>query len=326
MAIPKEIAFAEKKTARPKLKSFKLGYDIRTQLELKSMLIPAVLFIFLFDFTPLFGLLMAFKDFEPVMGVKGIFTADWNNFAHFKRIFVNNFQLWPMVRNTLGINLLGAAVSIPCTLLFALLLNEIRSTRFKSLVQTVTYLPHFLSWVIFGGLFITLLNTDGIVNFLLMKLHLIDKPLQFLADPKYFWGVAIGTGLLKDIGWGAILYLAAMAGVDQSLYEAAAIDGAGRFKRMLHITIPGILPTLMVMIIFAVSGMLNNNFTQIYVLQNSLNLPTSQVIDTYVYQTGLLNFQFSSATAIGLMKSVFALLLLFGANTLSKKITKTGLF
>ncbi|QKS48771.1 sugar ABC transporter permease (plasmid) [Paenibacillus cellulosilyticus] len=315
----------EKRKAPRKLKSFKLGYDFRTQLELKTMLLPAVLFIFLFDFTPLFGLIMAFKNYDPVMGVKGIFTSDWNNFTHFKRVF-ENFQFWPMIRNTLGINLLGAAVSIPCTLLFALLLNEIRSTKFKSVVQTITYLPHFLSWVIFGGLFITLLNSDGIVNYMLGRLHLIDSPLQFLADPSYFWGVAIGTGLLKDIGWGAILYLAAMAGVDQSLHEAASIDGAGRFKRMLHITIPGILPTLMVLIIFAVSGMLNNNFTQIYVLQNSLNLPASQVIDTYVYQTGLLNFQFSSATAIGLMKSVFALLLLFGANTLSKKITKSGLF
>lgn len=193
-------------------------------------------------------------------------------------------------------------------------------------MQTITYLPHFLSWVIFGGLFITLLNTDGIVNYLLLEFHLIDKPLQFLAEPKYFWGIAIGTGLLKDLGWGAILYLAAIAGVDQSLYESAAIDGAGRLKRMLHITIPGIMPTLMVLVIFAVSGMLNNNFTQIYVLQNTLNLPASQVIDTYVYQTGMLQFQFASATAIGLMKTVFALLLLVGANTVSNKLTKTGLF
>ncbi|MOA02989.1 putative multiple-sugar transport system permease YteP [compost metagenome] len=194
-------------------------------------------------------------------------------------------------------------------------------------MQTVTYLPHFLSWVIFGGLFITLLSPDsGIVNYLLMKLSLVDKPIQFLADPSYFWGIAIGTALLKDLGWGAILYLAAMAGVDESLYEAAAIDGAGRFKRMLHITLPSILPTLMILIIFAVSGMLNNNFTQIYVLQNTLNLSTSQVIDTYVYQTGILQFQFASATAIGLMKSIFALALLFGANMLSKKLTRSGLF
>ncbi|OMF24127.1 protein lplB [Paenibacillus sp. FSL H8-0548] len=308
-----------------KQKGFKLGYDFRTQFELKVMLWPAVLLIFLFDFTPLFGLLIAFKNYEPIMGVQGIFTSGWNDFQHFIRVF-QNFQFWPMVRNTLGINLLGQLIGIPITMLFALFLNEIKHHKFKSLVQTVTYLPHFLSWVIFGGLFITLLNSTGIVNFLLLEFHLIDKPIQFLADPKYFWGVAIGTGLLKDLGWGAILYLAAMAGVDQSLYEAAAIDGAGRFRRMINITIPGIMPTLMVLIIFAVSGMLNNNFTQIFVLQNSLNLPTSQVIDTFVYQTGLLQFQFASATAIGLLKTVFALMLLIGANALSKKITKTGLF
>ncbi|GIP17275.1 protein lplB [Paenibacillus montaniterrae] len=310
---------------RRKQKTYKLGHDYKTQLELLIMLWPAVILILIFDFTPLFGLVMAFKNFEPIMGVKGIFTSEWNNFQHFIRVF-QNFQFWPMVRNTLGINLIGAFISIPVTLMFALLLNEIKHPKFKSLVQTVTYLPHFLSWVIFGGLFITLLNTTGIVNVVLMELNLIDKPIQFLADPQYFWGIAIGTGLLKDLGWGAILYLAAMAGVDQSLHEAAAIDGAGRWKRMLHITIPSILPTLMVLIIFAVSGMLNNNFTQIYVLQNTLNLPASQVIDTYVYQTGLLQFQFASATAIGLMKSVFALLLLVGANALSKRLTKTGLF
>ena len=144
-----------------------------------------------------------------------------------------------MVKNTVGINLFGSLVGLPATLLFALLLNEITSLKFKSFIQTITYLPHFLSWVIYGGLFITLLNPQGgIVNYLLMELHLVDKPIQFLGDPQYFWGVAIGTGLLKDIGWGAILYLAAIAGVDQSLYEAAAIDGAGRFKRMMHITIP----------------------------------------------------------------------------------------
>ncbi|WP_199615839.1 ABC transporter permease [Paenibacillus alkalitolerans] len=306
-------------------KRYKFGYDTKTQLELLIMLWPAVLLIFLFDFTPMFGLLMAFKSFEPIMGIQGIFTSPWNNFQHFTRLF-NNFQFWPMVRNTLGINLLGALVGIPVTLAFALLLNEIRHPKFKSLVQTITYLPHFLSWVIFGGLFITLLNTNGIVNMLLMKLQFFDKPIQFLGDPAYFWGVAIGTSLLKELGWGAILYLAAIAGIDQSLYEAAAIDGAGRLKRMIHVTIPGILPTLMVLIIFAVSGMLNNNFTQIYVLQNSLNLEASQVIDTYVYQIGLQQFQFAQATAIGLTKAVFALLLLAGANMLSKKLTKTGLF
>ncbi|MBB3113118.1 putative aldouronate transport system permease protein [Paenibacillus phyllosphaerae] len=311
---------------KKKSRAFKIGHDFRTQLELKVMLLPAIALILLFDITPLFGLLMAFKSFDPIMGIKGIFTSEWNNFQNFMMIF-ESFQFWPMVQNTLGINLLGQLIGIPVTLLFALLLNEIQHPKFKSFIQTVTYLPHFLSWVIFGGLFITLLNPEsGVVNFLLLQLGLIDKPIPFLAEPGYFWGIAIVTALLKDIGWGAILYLAAMAGIDQSLHEAAAIDGAGRFKRMLHITIPGIVPTLMILIIFAVSGMLNNNFTQIFVLQNTLNLPASEVIDTYVYRTGLLNFQFAQATAIGLMKSVFALALLLGANTLSKKLTRSGLF
>ncbi|MDF2648293.1 MAG: protein lplB [Paenibacillus sp.] len=307
-------------------KSFRLGYDFRTQFELKTMLWPAIIIIIIFDFVPMYGLLMAFKAYDPITGAKGIFTSQWNNFENFMTIF-HHFEFWPMVKNTLGINLLGSMIGIPATVIFALLLNEIRNAKFKSWIQTVTYMPHFLSWVIFGGLFITLLNPDGgIVNYLLLKLGLIDEPILFLGEPQYFWDIAIGTNLLKEIGWGAILYLAAMAGIDQSLYEAAAIDGAGRFKRMWHITLPGILPTLMILIIFAISGMLNNNFTQIYVFQNPLNLPTSQVIDTFVYQQGLRQFQFGSATAIGLMKAVFAFALLFGANYLSKKLTKSGLF
>ncbi|MBW5445282.1 ABC transporter permease subunit [Cohnella sp. CFH 77786] len=307
-------------------KPYKLGHDFRTQLELKIMLWPAIMIIFIFNFVPLYGLLLAFKHYDPLTGVKGIFTSPWNHFENFRLVF-DNFQFWPMVRNTLGINLLGNLIGIPVTMTFALLLNEIKHARFKSWVQTVTYLPHFLSWVIFGGLFINLLNPDsGIVNYVLLHLGLIDEPIQFLGDPKHFWGVAIGTGLLKDLGWGAILYLAAIAGIDQSLYEAAAIDGAGRFKRIVHVTIPGILPTLMILIIFAVSGMLNNNFDQIYVLQNPVNLPTSEVIDTFIYRVGLQQFQFDTATAIGLLKSVFALILLVGATTLSKKLTKSGLF
>lgn len=290
------------------------------------MLWPAVILMLIFNFFPLFGLLIAFKDYDPVSGVRGIFESSWNHFNNFTTIY-HDFQFWPMVKNTLGINLLGSLIGIPVTLSFALLLNEIRSNRFKSFIQTVTYLPHFLSWVIYGGLFITILTPGGgIVNYLLMEFHLVHKPVQFLADPHYFWGLAIVTNLLKDIGWGAILYLAAMAGVDQSLYEAAAIDGAGRLKRILHVTIPGIMPTLMILIIFAVSGMLNNNFTQIYVFQNSLNMSASQVIDTYVYQTGILQFQFDTAAAIGLMKSILALVLLVGANYASNKLTKSGLF
>lgn len=207
------------------------------------------------------------------------------------------------------------------------MLNEVLNTRFKSLIQTVTYMPHFLSWVVFGGLFMTLLSTDnGFLNTILMNLGLIREPLGFMAEPKYFWAIAAVTSLLKELGWGAILYIAAIAGVDQELYESAMMDGAGRFRRMWYITIPCIKPTVMIMVIFAISGMLNNNFTQIYVFQNSLNISASQVIDTYVYEYGLGQLQFGMAQAVTLAKSIIAIILLVGANKLSNKVTDSGLF
>ena len=232
-----------------------------------------------------------------------------------------------MLKNTLGINLLNNLISIPVTLFFALMLNEVLNARFKSLIQTVTYMPHFLSWVVFGGLFMTLLSTDnGFVNTILMNLGIIREPIGFMSEPKYFWAISAVTSLLKELGWGAILYIAAIAGVDQELYEAAMMDGAGRFKRMWYITIPSIKSTVMIMVIFAISGMLNNNFTQIYVFQNSLNISASQVIDTYVYEYGLGQLQFGMAQAVTLTKSVIAIVLLLGANKLSNRITDSGLF
>lgn len=312
--------------ARRRRRHRALGKDLRTQSELHLMMLPGTVTMILFSIVPLFGLLIAFKDFRPIMGFEGIFTAPWNHFSHFKVIF-NSPQFWPMIRNTLGINLIGQAVSITATILFALLLNELRSARFKSLVQTVAYMPHFLSWVVFGGLCINMLSPDGgVINRLLMTLGLVKEPVLFLANPDYFWGVAIFTALAKDLGWGAILYLAAIAGIDPGLYEAATIDGASRAQKMRHVTLPGIMPTIMIMLIFAIAGMLNNNFTQIYVLQNVLNKPASQVIDTYVYEVGLQNFQFGVGSAISLMKSVFAVLLLVLANFASGRLTESGLF
>ena len=173
----------------------------------------------------------------------------------------------------------------------------------------------------------TLLSADGgAINLMLSALHIIDKPKAWLADPAYFWGICIVSGLVKDLGWSAIIYLAAIAGVDPILYEVVSIDGGNRFHKMVHVTLPAILPTIMVMIIFAISGILNNNFTQVYVLQNSLNMSASNVIDTYIYQIGMQQFQFGIGTAAGLTKSVLALFLLSGANWISKKMTDNGLY
>jgi putative aldouronate transport system permease protein len=303
-----------------------MGKDASTQLQLKLMLLPAVIFIIVFNVIPLFGLLIAFKNYRPASGIMGLFTSPWSGLRNFRIIF-RNYDFLPMLTNTLGINLLGNFIGIPVTLFFSLFLNEIKKVWFKSFVQTVTYMPHFISWVVYGGLFITLLSTEGgFVNTILMRLGMISTPIPFMANPKYFWGITVITGLLKELGWGAILYLAAIAGVDQELYESAMIDGAGRFRKMYHITIPCIKPTLMIMIIFAVSGILNNNFTQIYVFQNSLNISKSQVLDTYIYQIGLQQLQFGTATAVGLVKSILAILLLTSANWISRKLTDAGLF
>jgi len=303
-----------------------IGADLKTQLQLHGMLLPGTILMLLFSIVPLFGLIIAFKDYKATMGFLGIFTSKFNDFSNFKQVFRSS-QFWPMIKNTLGINLIGQIVSIFATITFALLLNELKNVRFKSLVQTATYMPHFLSWVVFGGLCISLLSPDGgLINKILLGLKITEEPILFLASTKYFWGVAIISALVKDLGWGAILYMAAIAGVDQNMYEAATIDGAGRFQKMYYITVPSIMPTIMIMIIFAVAGMLNNNFTQIYVFQNVLNLPASQVIDTYVYQIGLQQFNFGVGSAVSLMKSVFAVLLLLGANYASNKLTDSGLF
>lgn len=309
-----------------KKKTGGLGSDRKTQLTLHAMLLPGTLLIIIFGILPLYGILIAFKAYRPIMGFEGIFTSEWNHFENFKQVFRSS-EFWPMIRNTLGINLIGQLVSIPATIIFALLLNELKSARFRSFVQTATYLPHFLSWVIFGGLVINILSPDGgALNIILQALHLTEEPVLFMGNPKYFWGIVILSGLIKDIGFGAIIYLAAIAGVDPVLYEAARMDGANRFHRIWHVTLPGILPTVVIMLIFAVAGMLNNNFTQIYVLQNPLNQPASQVIDTYVYQIGLQNFQFGVGTATALLKSILALFLLQVSNYVSNKITDTGLF
>lgn len=309
-----------------KKKNFVFGADLSTQMQLGAMLLPGTILMIVFAIIPLFGILIAFNGFKPVMGWTGIFTAPLNDFRNFKQVF-RSAQFWPMIRNTLGINLIGQAVSMPLTILFALLVNELTGKRFKSVVQTATYMPHFLSWAIYGGLVVTMLSSDGgLINVILQSLGLVEEPIAFMAKSEYFWSIAIISGMLKELGWGTIIYLAAISGVDPVLYEAAAIDGAKRIHRMFHITLPSILPTVMIMVIFAVAGMLNNNFTQIYVLQNSLNMDTSQVIDTYVYQVGMQHFQFGVATAASLTKSVFALILLGLANFASNKLTNTGLF
>lgn len=305
---------------------YRPGYDRASQFQLHTLMLPGTILILLFNIVPLFGLLLAFKNYQVTEGIKGVFTSPFYGLQNFKIIF-SNHDFGRMLINTLGINLIGQLVTIPVTIAFALFINEIANKRIRGFVQTVTYMPHFISWVVFGGILITLLGADGgAVNLLLQRTGLIGQPVIFMAEPKYFWGVAIVANLLKELGWGTILYTAAIAGVDQALYEAAELDGAGRFKKMRYVTLPCIKTTVVIMVIFAVAGIMNNNFDQIYVLQNAFNLERSEVIDTYIYKVGLQQLQFGMAAAINIFKSVLAIILLFMANKVSRKLTDSGLF
>ena len=228
--------------------------------------------------------------------------------------------------NTLGISILKLIFNFTLPIVFALLLNEVRNVKFKKAVQTITYMPHFLSWVVLGGILTTWLGEGGLFNDILIKLGIIDEGISFLAYPKYFWGITVISDLWKELGWSAIIYLAAISGIDQEMYEAAKVDGASRWKQIWTITLPSIAPTVTIMFILAVGGLLNTNFDQILVLNNPLNAPRSNVLDIYVYQTAMRGMRYSYASAIGLFKSVIAFILLFIANQVTKKLNDTSLF
>jgi putative aldouronate transport system permease protein len=228
--------------------------------------------------------------------------------------------------NTLGISLIKLCISFPLPIVFALLLNEVKSMQFKKVVQTISYLPHFLSWVVLGGIITTWLSDTGLVNELLIKAGIIKEGITYLAYPKYFWGIVISSDVWKELGWNAIIYLAAIAGIDPSLYEAAKVDGAGRFRQIVSITLPGIKGTVVILFILAVGGLLNSNFDQILVLWNPLNAPRSNVIDIFIYNVAMKSMRFSYASAIGLFKSIIAFFLLLMANGITKKLNDVSLF
>lgn len=307
-----------------KHKNKQLNGKIKHQLEIQSMVLPGVIFLIIFAYIPMIGVVTAFIDYDPVKGYLG---SEFVGLKYFKELFSD--WAFPMIlKNTLGINLIGLAISFPTTIIFALMLNEVRNPLFKRTVQTVSYLPHFVSWVIFGGIIIQLLSpgTDGVINNLLIKLGIIDVPINFLGEEKLFWPILIVASLIKGLGWSAIVYIAAIAGINPEHYEAATIDGAGRLQRIWYITLPGIAGTIIIMLIFEISGILNSGMDALLVLQNDLNYFASETIDFYVYHVGIAQSRFSYATAIGLLKSIIGLILLLTANFASKKLTDRGLF
>lgn len=287
------------------------------QWDIQLMVIPALLFIFVFNYIPMYGVLMSFQDYSIF---KGFLHSPWVGFKHFE-MFFNAPEFWVVMRNTLVISLLKLGIGFPAPIVLALMLNEINNRTFKRIIQTVSYLPHFLSWVIVSGFVISMLSTDnGSLNMLLESVNLIKEPINFLSLPEYFWAILVTTGVWKEIGFASIVYLAAIAGINPHLYEAASIDGASRVRQIVTITIPSIMPVVVVFSILAIGNLLNAGFEDILLLAgNPVLRDVSDVIDTYVYRLGIQNSRFSYATAAGLFKAIISVGLLAGANYLARR-------
>ncbi|GIO84485.1 sugar ABC transporter permease [Paenibacillus faecis] len=287
------------------------------QLDLQLMVIPALVLIFVFSYIPMYGILIAFQDYKIGRSFMG---SPWVGMKHFITFFQSP-EFGIVMKNTIMISLLKFFIGFPAPILLALMLNEVRKMVFKRVVQTITYLPHFMSWVILGGIVGSMLATDnGSVNMLLERLNLIDEPINFLSLPEYFWSILITTNVWKEIGFGSIVYLAAIAGVDPNTYEAASIDGASRFRQIYLITLPSIMPVVSIFMILAIGNLLSAGFEDILVLAvNPALRDVSDVLDTYVIRVGINNYRYSYATAVGLFKAVISVGLLTIANYVARK-------
>lgn len=288
----------------------------------------SLVFLGVFAYIPMGGVILAFKDGNNKLNVfKAITQSKFVGFENFVEFF-HDQKFYDVLSNTLGLNLLRLLICFPMPIIFALLLNEVKHRKFKKVIQSISIFPHFLSWVVFGGLIVAMCDmTTGIFNPILDALGLSseDNPVNLLTSD-YFWGLIIISGLIKGVGWGSIIYLAAITGIDPTLYEAAEIDGANRFQRMTRITLPLISGTITIYLLLQISGLLNNSFEQFYMLQNAANISRSEVLATYIYKQGIIQRKYSYTSAMGLFESFCGLVLLVTSNFVSKKISGRGLY
>lgn len=288
--------------------------------QLYLLILPALVYVLVFSYVPMYGVQIAFKDFRPSVGIWG---SKWTGLKHFIR-FATYPDFWKIVNNTLSISLYSLA-TFPCAVLLAVLFHETQSVRFKKTVQMITYAPHFLSTVVLCSLVMLMLNKNtGPVN--LIREAMGMERIDFMTHPQYFSSIYVWSGVWQNIGWGSIIYLAALSGVPPELVEAAIIDGAGRSKVIWYVYIPSILPTIIITFIMSTGSILSVGFEKIYLLQNNLNLDASRVISTYTYEVGLVSGQFSYSSAIGLFNNVINVILLGIVNTISKKVSDVGLW
>ncbi|CAM4498559.1 sugar ABC transporter permease [Paenibacillus endophyticus] len=287
------------------------------------LLLPFIAFIIIFKYIPMYGSLLAFREFS----YRTPFGGDWVGLQYFKSFF-NSPDFGYIMRNTVVISSLSLVFSTLAAILFAILICEVRNAAYKKIIQTVSYLPHFISWVVVAGMAMTILSIDELapVNSLLLHLHLIDKPINFLGEADHFWPMVTGLNVWKNIGWNSIIYIAAIMSIDKQMYESAVIDGASRYKQIIHITLPTIMPTIILLFTFGVGYILNAGLDQQLFLQNPMNIRSSEVLDTYVLKYGLQQAAYSYGAAVGLFKSVVGIVLIVVCNYVCRKFLKMGIF
>ncbi|SDX15068.1 sugar ABC transporter permease [Paenibacillus sp. CF384] len=292
------------------------------QKYLYLMSLPFIAWVFVFSYLPLWGWTMAFQKFKPA---KSFFEQDWVGLQYFKELFQDD-SFYQALRNTLAMSVMGLVAGFAIPIIFAILLNEVRIQVFKRFVQTISYLPHFVSWVVAAGIVTKMLSTDnGAVNDLLVGLHIISEPIQFSAKGNLFWGIVTASDVWKETGWNTIIYLAAIAGIGPELYEAARVDGASRLQQVWNITLPGIRSTIIILVIISIGHLISIGFEKQFLLGNNLVRDYSQTLDLYALNYGLGMGRYSFGTAINIFNSVVSVILLFTANGIFKKITKESI-
>lgn len=323
MFILSNLPITEKSTRITKKTGFTgLVSRIWAQKDLQAMAIPGVIWMIIFNFIPMYFIIISFQRYNVAKGILGSKWVGFDNFIEFFR----DERFWLVMKDTFGLNILRLVIGFPIPIIFALLLNELVSNKFKRIVQTISYLPHFLSWIIVGGIMYNWLSDTGMITNLLVQVGILKEPIHLIGGaPQYFWGILITSETWKEIGWNAIIYIAAISSIDPSLFEAAVIDGAGRFRKIWNVILPSIKGTVAVLLVLNIGNLLGSNFEQLFIFYKPVLYDVIDVIDIYAYRIGIENGRLSYATAVGLFRSIFAFILLYTANKASKKLTDTSL-
>ncbi|MGM1047853.1 ABC transporter permease [Paenibacillus uliginis] len=295
--------------------------DVKREKYLLFLALPGVIFFIIFKYIPITNLVIAFQDYSPYFGITG---SPWVGFEHFSRFFSNE-DFYMLLRNTLAISFLNLIFFFPAPIILSIMLNEVRNSIVKRTVQSLIYIPHFLSWVLIYGLtFLMFSQSEGLVNKFMISMG--NDTIDILSNPNYFWGMLTAQSIWKEVGWGTIIFLAAIAGIDPQLYEAAVMDGAGRMRRIWHITLPGMRNVIMILFILRLGTIMDTGFEQIYLMMNAAVSNVAEVFDTYVYRVGIKQGEFSYSTAIGLFKSLVGVILVVTANKVAKKFGQDSLY